>query len=247
MSTSVTVIHVQGQRPEVVEDALTAIFAREERARVLRIEGTFAAVLARATDSALDAGFRYLVLRPHPSSSWTPVLELGNRTEGLDVELSKALAGCAVFTTFVYGDVVSGYRMARGGTVVDRYLSDPTAVAADGEAGNAPEADAPEAGDVEALRGRPERFADLLPEGTAPDDFVRVVLRPGWWEQREAGDTDDTDDTDDEEEDVVDEADRMRCIGLALELWAPDEYPFAQEPEDIPNKVAGPAIAVAFV
>ncbi len=44
----------------------------------------------------------------------------------------------------------------------------------------------------------------------------------------------------------MDEADRMRCIGLALELWAPDEYPFAQDPEDNADKVAGPAIAVAF-
>lgn len=252
MSTSVTVLHVQGQRPEVVEDALTAIFAREERARVLRIEGTFSAVLSRATDPALEAGFRYLVLRPHLSSSWTPVLELGNRTEGLDVELSKALAGCAVFTTFVYGDVVSGYRLARAGVLVDRYLSDPTAVVEDGEAGSVPEADGTEVGDVEALRGQPERFADLLPEGTAPEDFARVVLRPGWWEQRELGATGsnaeaDVAETDNaEEEDVVDEADRMRCIGLALELWAPDDYLFAQEPEDIPNKVAGPAIAVAF-
>jgi len=45
---------------------------------------------------------------------------------------------------------------------------------------------------------------------------------------------------------VVDEVDRMRCIGLALELWGPSEYPLAQEPEEIPNQVAGPAIALAF-
>lgn len=254
MSTSIIVLHVQGQRPEVVEDTLTEIFSREERARVLRIEGTFSAVLARATDPGLEAGFRYLILRPHPSSSWTPVLELGNRTEGLDAELSKALGGCAVFTTFVYGDVVSGYRLARDGTDVDHYLSDPTAVAGDEDTDDVPPPAAQELEDVEAVRGHPDRFADLLPAGTAPEDFARVVLWPGWWEQHDAGstqgDADDEDaddgDADDGEEDVVDEADRMRCIGLALELWTPDEYPFAQEPEDIPNKVAGPAIAVAF-
>jgi hypothetical protein len=44
----------------------------------------------------------------------------------------------------------------------------------------------------------------------------------------------------------VDEVDRMRCIGLALELWGPSEYPFAQELEDIANKDAGPTIALAF-
>ena len=244
MSTSITVLHIQGQRPEVVEDALTEIFSREERVRVLRIEGTFSAVLARATDPELEAGFRYLILRPHPSSSWTPVLELGNRTEGLDAELSQALGGCAVFTTFVYGDVVSGYRLARAGAEVDRYLSDPTAVAGDKDTDDVPPPAARELEDVEAVRGHPDRYADLLPSGTAPEDFVRVVLRPGWWEQHDADST--RGGADDEEEDVVDETDRMRCIGLALELWMPEEYPFAQEPEDIPNKVAGPAIAVAF-
>jgi hypothetical protein len=247
MSTSITVLHIQGQRPEVVEDALTAIFAREDRPRVLRIEGTFSAVLRRATAPDLDAGFRYLVLRPHPSSSWTPVLELGNRTDGLDSELSKILGGCAVCTIFVYGDVVSGYRLVRGGTEVDRYLSDPTALANE-EAGDAGES--LEWQDLESVSGHPERFADLLPAGTAPEDFTQVVLRPGWWERRDgslgsaSGASGDEDDED--EEDVVDEADRMRCIGLALALWAPDQYPFAQDPEDVADNVAGPAIAIAF-
>jgi hypothetical protein len=45
---------------------------------------------------------------------------------------------------------------------------------------------------------------------------------------------------------LVDEMDRMRCIALALELWGPSEYPFAQDVEDIPNRLAGPAIAIAF-
>ena len=252
MSTSITILHIRGQRPEVVEDTLTAIFAREERPRVLRIEGTFSAVLRRATDPDLDAGFRYLVLRPHPSSPWTPVLELGNRTDGLDGELSKALDGCAVFTTFVYGDVVSGYRYIHDGIEVDRYLSDPTAIAdEDDDTGGT--AAAPNSGDTETVRGHPERFADLLPAGIAPEDFTRVVLRPGWWEQRDAEVEEDRPvgtavnaAGDVEEEEVVDEADRMRCIGLALELWAPDAYPFAQDPEDIADTVAGPAIAVAF-
>ena len=47
-------------------------------------------------------------------------------------------------------------------------------------------------------------------------------------------------------DDLVDEADRMRCIGLAFELWGPDDYPFAADPEEVPNRVAGPAIALAF-
>lgn len=234
MSTTITVLHVQGHRPEAVEDALTTIFAREERPRILRIEGTYSAVLARATDSDFEAGYRYLVLRPHAPSAWTPVLELGNRTDGLDVELSRALDGAAVFTTYVYGEVVSGYRLARNGLLVDRYTSDPTY--------GAEEIDDTVAGAaaIEQARGQPELFADLLPSGTSAEDFARIVLRPGWWEAHEDGTGDEEDD------DLVDEPDRMRCIGLALELWAPDDYPFAQEPEDIPNAVAGPAIALAF-
>lgn len=245
MSTTITVLHIQGHRPEAVEDALAAIFAREERPRALRIEGTYSAVLARATDPDLTAGYRYLILRPHASSTWTPLLELGNRTDGLDVELSRALDGAAVFTTFVYGDVVSGYRLARGGALVDHYASDPTYGAE--ETGEGDEA---EAGAIEDERGHPERFADLLPAGTPPEDFARVVLLPGWWEAHDeaaaisAATTEDAEDGDEDE--LVDEADRMRCIGLALELWAPDEYPFAREPEDIPNAAAGPAIALAF-
>ncbi|HLJ80231.1 MAG TPA: hypothetical protein VKT52_02015, partial [Ktedonobacterales bacterium] len=133
MSTTMTVLHVQGQRPEAVEEALTAIFSREERPRALRIEGTYSAVLARATDPEIAASYRYLILRPHSSSSWTPVLELGNRTDGLDVELSRALDGAAVFTTYVFGDIVSGYRLARAGALVDRYASDPTYSAGDEE------------------------------------------------------------------------------------------------------------------
>ena len=32
-------------------------------------------------------------------------------------------------------------------------------------------------------RGHPDRFADLLPSGTEAEDFARIVLRPGWWEE----------------------------------------------------------------
>jgi hypothetical protein len=269
MSTTITVLHVRGQGPTEVERALDAIFAREERPRVLRIEGTYSAVLARATDPDLAAGYRYVVLRPHAESVWTPLLELGNRTDGLDVELSRALDGCVVVTAFEYGEALAGYRVARDGALVDRYVSDPTVLAdegaAVGEASGAGEGEGalPDV-EVAELAGHPERFADLLPIATAPEDFARVVLRPGWWEEREAeqgigagadepdglhdsrDDGAGTDEDEDEDEDVVDEVDRMRCIGLALELWGPSEYPFAQEPEEIPNQVAGPAIAMAF-
>jgi hypothetical protein len=107
---------------------------------------------------------------------------------------------------------------------------------------------------VDALRGHPERFGDLLPAGTAPEAFVRVVLLPGWWEEHPAetvapprGAAAEPGDTESEEVDeLVDEADRLRCIALALELWGPSEYPFAEELEEIPNQVAGPATALAF-
>jgi hypothetical protein len=279
MSTSITVLHVQGQGPQEVEQAVEAIFAREERPRVLRIEGTYSAVLERVSDTKLPAGYRYLILRPHLESQWTPVLELGNRTEGLDVELSRTLGGSAVFTAFVYGDAVSGYRLARGAALVDRYASDPTYFSA-GEAdqgtedGKDEETDEPlemvETAEMLALAGHPERFADLLPPGTTAEDFARVVLQPGWWEEHagtegSAGDADggnagydesglgegsaieqERGETDGESEELVDETDRMRCIGLALELWGPADYPFAQDAEEMPNRIAGPAIALAF-
>ncbi len=271
MPAAITVLHAQGRDPLAAEGGPDAIFAGEERPRVLRLEGTYSAVLARLTDPDLAAAYRYLILRPHGASAWTPVLELGNRTEGLDVELSRRLDGAAVFTAFVYGDVVSGYRLARGGALVDQYLSDPTAIAEEGE--SAPETASADA-DHEAVRGHPERFAGLLPSGTAPDDFARVVLRPGWWEEHDAGSAaapastaaaassgneagdggdvsnagDESADGDDGDEggDLVDEVDRMRCIGLALELWASDDYPLARDAEDIPNAVAGPAVVLAY-
>ena len=262
MSTERTVLHVYGQGPEAVEHALAAIFANEERASALRLEGTYSAVLRHATSPDLAAGYRYLILRPHAPSQWTPVLELGNRTVGLEAELSRLLGGAPVFSTFVYGDTVSGYRLARDGAEVDRYLSDPTffaEAAAAEHAGEGPQA-AQEPQELSgaaldalaaAERGHPERFADLLPAGTAPEDFWRVVLAPGWWEEREGiapapPSTREGDDEADDEGALVDEEDRMRCIGLALELWGPEEYPLAQEPEEIPDNVAGPAIAVAF-
>jgi hypothetical protein len=256
MSEAITVLHVRGQAPDVVEGALEAIFAGEERARVLRIEGTYSAVLARATAPEVEASYRYVILRPHAPSPWTPVLELGNRTEGLDVELSRRLDGAAVFTTFVYGDGLSGYRLARDGAEVDRYASDPTYFTETGGEDDKP-LDAQTTGAtgegvaIERERGHPDRFGDLLPEGTSPEDFARVVLQPGWWEERAAapgaasegaGDEGGLD----EQEEWVDEADRMRCIGLALELWGLTEYPFAQDPAEIPNTMAGPAIALAF-
>ena len=246
MSTERTVLHVYGQPPEAVERALAAVFANEERASALRLEGTYSAVLRHATSPDLSAGYRYLILRPHAPSQWTPVLEVGNRTDGLEAELSRLLGGAPVFSTFVYGETVSGSRIARDGAEVDRYVSDPTFFAnlEDGHE----EANDVGAASLDTLaaaeRGHPERFADLLPAGTAPEDFWRVVLAPGWWEEREgiaaspAGG--------DEDETLVDEEDRMRCIGLALELWGPQEYPLAQEPEEIPDNVAGPAIAVAY-
>jgi hypothetical protein len=239
MSTTATVFHIRDKRPEEVADALGAIFASEERDRVLRVQGTYSAILRRVADEELVATYRYVVGSPHFPSPWTPVFEIGTRTAGLDVELSRALGGSPVVTIFVYGDVVSGYTVVRDGVVADRYVSDPDALAEDTE-------DRPEPDD---LRGHPERVRDLLPEGTDPGDFWRIVLQPGWWEAHAAhpkteavGNLDSAEN----EEDVVDEVDRMRCIGLAFELWAPDDYPFAAEPEEIPNVAAGPAIGLAF-
>jgi hypothetical protein len=246
MST-ITVLHVQGHDPSEVERALDDIFAGEERARMLRIEGTFSAVAGRALDPKLDVSYRYLICRPHPDTRWTPLLELGNRTVGLDVELSRRLQGCAVFTTFVYGDTLSGYRLARDGAEVDRYASDPVYLVGGGEGieGAGDDALVVE-GNIEAERGHPERFADLLPAGTSPEDFTQVVLRPGWWEAHDTGAAQAMAPADEDDEEIVDETDRMRCIALALELWGPTEYPFSQEFEDIPNKLVGPAIALAF-
>ena len=99
------------------------------------------------------------------------------------------------------------------------------------------------AGSVSASRGDPARFADLLPPDAPPEEFARVVLRPGWWEEHEPTGAETTD----EEDELVDETDRMRCIGLALELWGPSEYPFSGELEDGPDKGRSPAVAVAFV
>jgi len=248
MSTATTIFHIQGQTADAIERALEAVFAREGRPRALRVEGTYSAVLERATSPDLDASYRYLLLRPR-RTGWTPLLELGLRAEGLDVELSQALDGATVVAVFQYGEIVSGYRVVRHGAEVDRYLSEPTAFEEEW-------ADAPTLGaerqplsteKIEAARGRPERFADLLPTGTAPEEFARVVLRPGWWEERDLGGPDESRAADDSSEvDLVDEEDRMRCIGLALELWAADEYPLAGDLEDIANVVAGPAIALAW-
>jgi len=254
MSTATTALHVRGRGPEEVERALEAIFAREGRPRALRLQGTFSAVLARALDPDLDASYRYLILRPPAGAAWTPLLELGNRTEGLDRALSQDLDGAPVFSAFVYGDGLSGYRLARDGAEIDRYLSDPTylagAGAEEGDEAEGTDTGGVAAADPEAVRGRPGRFADLLPAGTSPEDFARVVLRPGWWEERDAAENAAVAaggaSGDAEEEDLVDEADRMRCIGLALELWGPSEYPFAGELEEIANKDAGPALALAF-
>jgi len=273
MSTSLTVLHVRGAAPEEVERTLAEVFAGEERAQALRLEGTYSAVLRRATDPDLAAGYRYLLLRPHGGSAWTPLLELGNRTVGLDVELSKALGGVAVFTTFVYGEAVAGYRLVREGTEVDRYLSDPTYFLdlhdGDEGMGSGVEAGTLLAAVVEPERGHPERFSDLLPAGTAPAEFWRVVLAPGWWEETTPSDTlsfrgeegmetaaegsnadgsnaDGSNAEGSNAEALVDELDRMRCIGLALELWGPDDYPLAQEPQEIADTVAGPAVVLAF-
>ncbi len=245
MEYATTILHIQGATREAVEQVLSAIFADEERPCALRLEGTFSAVLARATDPDLDAAYRYLICRPHADSAWVLVLELGNRTEGLDVELSRALGGAAVFTTFAYDDGLSGYRLARAGALVDRYLSDPTYFATEDVPPDA----------IEAQRGHPERFTDLLPAGTAPEDFARIVLRPGWWEEYDADQSGENGGTaagvegaaeTEAEADLVDELDRMRCIALALELWGPTEYPFAGDLDELPNKSVGPAIALAF-
>ena len=245
MSTATTIFHIQNQPPDAIERALEAIFASEGRARAPRVEGTYAAVLEHVASPDLDAPYRYVLLRARPAG-WTPLLELGLRAEGLDIELSRALGGATVVAIFQYGEIVSGYRVVRHGAEVDRYLSDPTAF--EDEDGDPNGADARaqtlSAEEIEATRGRPDRFDDLLPTGTTAEDFTRVVLRPGWWEERDAGAPGVADDFG--ESDPVDELDRARCIGLALELWASDTYPLAGDLEDIPNTVAGPAIALAW-
>lgn len=240
MTMATTVLHLRERTPEQVEEALAAIFAREGRAQTLRLQGTYSAVLGRLTAPEQEAPYRYLILPTPPGSPWTPLLELGNRADGLDLALSAALGGCAVFTLFVYGEVVSGYRFVRDGAEQDRYLSDPDEFAAmesiDGD-------DAPTAGDVSALRGDPARFADLLPPDAPPEEFAHVVLRPGWWETHQSTGSE----TAEDEDELVDETDRMRCIGLALELWGPSEYPFSGELEDGPEKGRSPAVALTFV
>jgi hypothetical protein len=256
MATSVTVVHVQGHSPSEVEQALEAIFAAEERTRLLRIEGSFSAVRARLEAMADEAGYCYLICRPAAGSAWTPVLELGNRTIELEGRLSDQLQGCAVFTIFVYGDVISGYRMARAGMEIDRYTSDPTIFGPEIEDTEEPESSPTEPEtSYELERGHPERFAELLPPGTSALDFSRVVLQPGWWQDHNleaAGDTDVQPDVEPDDEQgeelalLVDEVDRMKCIGLALELYGPTEYPFSQDLEDISNRLVGPAIALAF-
>jgi hypothetical protein len=252
MSTSITMIHVRDKDPGAVEQALESIFAGEERPRRLRIEGTFSACLSRLDGVSPEASYRYLICRPPADSSWTPVLELGNRTDGLELELSRGLHGATVFTVFVYGDLISGYRLARSNQYVDRYTSDPSILqseSSDSEESNGEAEKSPPAttgiDNYERERGHPERFLDLLPAGTSPEDFTRIVLRPGWWEEAELEAAAPEGEEAGELVDVVDETDRMRCIALALELWGPTEYPFAQDAEDIPNKV-GPAIALAF-
>ena len=238
MSNAITIFHIQGQEPDAIERALSGIFTREGREPAPRVEGTYSAVLERAADPEVEATYRYLLLRPRPTG-WTPLIELGLRADGLDVELSAALGGATVIAVFEYGAVVSGYRVTRAGAEVDRYLSEP--VAFEGDAlGSDAETPALTAEEIEALRGRPERFAELLPAGTLPEEFARVVLRPGWWEERDGTAADD------DEDDLVDEVDRARCIGLALELWSVDEYPLAGDLEDIPNHEAGPAIALGW-
>lgn len=246
MTTS-TIFHVRGRDQSTIEQALTTIFAREERPLVMRLEGSYAAVHARLIDPGLAASYRYLLLRPHPHVEWTPLLELGDRADGLDLDLSRELEGAAVFSISVYGEDVLGYRLARDGTLVDRYASDPLYFAADVEA------DRDLVADVEAQRGHPELFPDLLPANTSPADFALVVLRPGWWEAHDrnevtvaTGELLASEDGQSEDEGDVDEVDRMRCIALALELWGPSEYPFTGDLADIPGRRVGPATALAF-
>jgi hypothetical protein len=244
MTTATTALHLRERTPAQIEEALAAIFTREGRAQTLRLQGTYSAVLGRLTDPAQEAPYRYLILPTPSSSPWTPLLELGNRADGLDRALSAELGGGAVFALFVYGEIVSGYRFVRGGVEQDRYLSDPDEFAAmeasDGDG-------APADGNIEAFRGDPARFADMLPPDAPPEEFSRVVLRPGWWEERERGGQDDQSDLATSDDDLVDETDRMRCIGLALELWGASEYPFAGELEDGPDKGRSPAVALTFI
>ena len=245
MSIATTIFHIQGQTPETIERALEAIFASEGRVRAPRVEGTYSAVLERVASPELDAPYRYLLLKTRPTG-WTPLIELGLRAEGLDIELSRALGSATVVAVFQYGEIVSGYRVVRQGSEIDRYLSDPTAF--EEEDGETEETGAVaqtlSAEEIEATRGRPDRFADLLPAGASAEEFTRVVLRPGWWEERDSGETSAADDSG--EGDFVDEVDRARCIGLALELWATDSYPLTDDLEDLPNIEAGPAIALAW-
>jgi hypothetical protein len=244
MTTATTALHLRERTPEQIEEALAAIFTQEERVQTLRLQGTYSAVLRRLTDPAQDAPYRYLILPTPAGSLWTPLLELGNRADGLDRALSTELGGCAVFALFVYGEVVSGYGFARDGVEQDRYLSDPDEFAAMESSETADGDDAAAVGDVTAFRGDPARFTDLLPPDAPAEEFARVVLRPGWWEDRERVDQDDQETPD---EDLVDETDRMRCLGLALELWGANEYPFAGELEDGPDKGRSPAVALAFL
>lgn len=248
MSLATTVLHIQGRSPDEVEAALVRVFADEGRAQASRLQGAFSAVLARALDAEESSGYSYLICPPHAGANWTTALEMGSRADGLEGALSAALDGCAVLSLFTLGDGLSGYRLARGGVEVDHYLSDPDLFASMATEQEAADFQPPSDGTaaIEAARGHPERFADLLPIGTRPQDFSRVVLAPGWWEAQGMAGEPPAAASEEDGEDEVDEEDRMRCIGLALEVWGPTEYPFAGDLEDIDQRAVSPTIALTF-
>lgn len=159
----------------------------------------------------------YLVTQPH--NHWITILELHTGTQAVNPfalsEKISRITGTYALCFHLHDDDVLYYQLDLEGKTLDHYDSNCQYFL---------EAPIPRS-ILQQQRHSPRYFAPVLPSGKTTDG-INELLNEGYWNAVDNGDLDD-DGVPVQDHYFIDETRRLERLGMYLEIYAPDKYPFA--------------------
>jgi len=215
-----TVLHIyKGSQHEVVQELIKELRETKELQKVSRLNIKNTNIEKVLTENVLDCyGIFYLVLPE--KGHWITIIELNTRIEtpfyldDLTNSMSNRLNSYAL-SFHLHDDDILLYNLDYKGSSIDGYNSNYQYFLHE-RAGKE---------DVLSQRHTPEAFIELIPENKNIDT-LNSILNEGYWDAFD-NDNLDEDGVPNDEKYFIDEQDRFERIGKFLELYTPDDYPFA--------------------
>lgn len=220
-----TTLHVYERDQSEVVDGLKGVLSEKQLSIFDRIEilpGNFHDVLQSSVYS--NTGIYYLVTERH--GKWTTIIELNVNIEHafylyeLGDSLSSKLKTYAL-SFYLHDDDVLYYNLDYNSESLDGYNSNVQYFENDRLSKN----------EVISQRHDTTPFFKILPANKNLEDLNRILDR-GYWLAFDNNDLDKDGVPNDERYDVIEE-DRLNEIGMYLEIYSKDEFPFANWHEDV--------------